>query len=54
VTAVLMDFTTLKKEAALVCKFFAVNCRFLYLVHIFITKILFWLVLDCLINFPDR
>lgn len=30
VIAVLMDFTTLKKEAVLVCKIFADNCRFFF------------------------
>lgn len=59
VTAVHMAFTTLKKEAVLVCKCFPpkhrlirlIDCLFIYL---FITKILVWLILDCLTNFPDR
>lgn len=31
VTVVLTDFTTLKKEAVLVCKFFVADCRYMYL-----------------------
>lgn len=54
-TAVHMGFTTLKKEAVLVCKCFAPKHRLISLfVYLFIPKILVWLILDCLTNFPDR